>query len=127
MGGLVAAWATFTPSFLWVFAGGPYIEALRGNKALAAALSAITAAVAGVILNLALWFALHVLFARLEPLGLSGLALEVPVWRSLNVPALVLAAGALFALFRLRLGMLAVFAGSAALGAAGQLVVAGWH
>jgi len=53
---------TFTPCFLWIFLGGPYIEKLRGNEALATALSAVTAAVVGVVLNLAVWFALHVIF-----------------------------------------------------------------
>ena len=57
LGGLLATWVTFTPCFLWIFLGAPFIEALRDNKALNAALSAITAAVVGVILNLAIWFA----------------------------------------------------------------------
>ncbi len=64
LGGLLATWVTFAPCFLWIFLGAPYIEALRGNKALAGALSAITAAVVGVILNLAIWFALHTLFRQ---------------------------------------------------------------
>ncbi|MFX9638784.1 chromate transporter, partial [Acinetobacter baumannii] len=64
LGGLLATWVTFTPCFLWIFAGAPYIERLRGNRALAGALSAITAAVVGVILNLSIWFALHTLFRQ---------------------------------------------------------------
>ena len=64
LGGLLTTWVTFTPCFLWIFFGAPFVEALRANKALGAALGAITAAVVGVILNLAVWFALHVLFAR---------------------------------------------------------------
>ncbi|HEY3786395.1 MAG TPA: chromate transporter [Steroidobacteraceae bacterium] len=56
LGGLLAAWATFVPSFVWIFMGVPYIESVRSNKALGAALAAITAAVVGVILNLAIWF-----------------------------------------------------------------------
>ena len=60
---LLATWVTFTPCFLWIFLGAPFIEALRGNKPLNAALSAITAAVVGVILNLAVWFALHTSFS----------------------------------------------------------------
>src|SRR5262249_35686839 len=59
LGGLLVTWVTFTPCFLWIFLGAPFIETLRGNKALNAALSAITAAVVGVILNLAIWFAIH--------------------------------------------------------------------
>jgi chromate transporter len=60
-GALITTWVTFTPCFLWVFLGGPHIEQLRGNKKISTALSAITAAVVGVILNLAVWFALHVI------------------------------------------------------------------
>src|SRR6476661_5222203 len=62
LGGLLATWVTFTPCFLWIFLGAPYIERLRGNKGLSAALGAITAAVVGVILNLSIWFALHTVF-----------------------------------------------------------------
>ena len=64
LGGLLATWVTFIPCFLWIFLGAPYIETLRGNKALAGALTAITAAVVGVILNLSIWFALHTLFRQ---------------------------------------------------------------
>jgi chromate transporter len=62
IGALITTWATFTPCFLWIFLGGPYIEQLRGNRRLTSALSAITAAIVGVVLNLAVWFALHVFF-----------------------------------------------------------------
>ncbi len=62
VGALVTTWTTFTPCFLWIFLGGPYIEKLRGNEALSTALSAVTAAVVGVVLNLAAWFGLHVIF-----------------------------------------------------------------
>jgi chromate transporter len=62
LGALVTTWTTFTPCFLWIFLGGPYIEKLRGNEALTTALSAVTAAVVGVVLNLAVWFGLHVIF-----------------------------------------------------------------
>ena len=67
LGGLLATWVTFTPCFLWIFLGAPFIEVLRGNKALNAALSAITAAVVGVILNLAIWFAIHTVFRETVP------------------------------------------------------------
>ena len=83
MGALLTVWVTFVPCFLWIFLGAPYIEALRGNAALASALAAITAAVVGVIANLALWFATHVLFARL---GRHG----VPHGRSLRPAPAVL-------------------------------------
>jgi len=62
LGALITTWTTFVPCFLWVFLGGPHIEQLRGNARLTTALSAITAAVVGVILNLAVWFGLHALF-----------------------------------------------------------------
>ena len=67
LGGLLATWVTFTPCFLWIFLGAPFIEVLRGNKALNGALSAITAAVVGVILNLAIWFAIHTMFRATTP------------------------------------------------------------
>jgi chromate transporter len=70
-GRLLTVWVTFAPCFLWIFLGAPYIEALRGNKALSAALTAITAAVVGVIANLALWFGLHVLFRTVESVVLG--------------------------------------------------------
>jgi chromate transporter len=62
LGALITTWTTFTPCFLWIFLGGPYIEKLRGNEGLTTALSAVTAAVVGVVLNLAVWFGLHVIF-----------------------------------------------------------------
>jgi chromate transporter len=64
LGAFITTWATFTPCFLWIFLGGPYIEKLRGNVRLTTALSAITAAIVGVVLNLAVWFAMHVFFPQ---------------------------------------------------------------
>jgi len=64
IGALLTTWVTFTPCFLWIFLGGPHIEQLRGNVKLATALSAITAAIVGVVLNLAVWFAMHVFFPQ---------------------------------------------------------------
>src|SRR3954471_13635755 len=90
LGGLLATWVTFAPCFLWIFVGAPYIEALRGNKALAGALSAITAAVVGVILNLSIWFALHTLFRQTVPIQGLGLSFDAPVLTSIDVPALLL-------------------------------------
>ncbi|MEO8020062.1 MAG: chromate efflux transporter [Pseudomonadota bacterium] len=94
LGALLTVWVTFVPCFLWIFLGAPYIEALRGNVALGSALAAITAAVVGVIANLALWFASHVLFARAGAHGLPEFASLRP-W-----PALLtaIALGLLFAL-----------------------------
>jgi len=116
LGGLLATWVTFTPCFLWIFLGAPFIETLRGNKGLAGALSAITAAVVGVILNLSIWFALHTVFRDTTPVRSFGLSFDLPVWSSLDVPALVLAIGAALAVFRFNMGMLTVLGGSCAAG-----------
>ena len=116
LGGLLTTWVTFVPCFLWIFLGAPYIEALRGNRALTGALSAITAAVVGVILNLAIWFALHTLFDEVRELRTHGLRLDVPVPGSLDLPALLLTVAALIAVFRFRLGPVPVILGAAAAG-----------
>jgi chromate transporter len=116
LGGLLATWVTFTPCFLWIFVGAPYVETLRGNKGLAGALGAITAAVVGVILNLSIWFALHTVFRETMPVRSFGLSFDLPVWSSLDWPALLLAVAAATAIFRLNLGMLTVLAGSCAAG-----------
>jgi chromate transporter len=100
LGALITTWATFTPCFLWVFLGGPHIEQLRGNKKLTSALSTITAAIVGVVLNLAVWFALHVFFPQPGKvdwfaLGLSLVALfGILRWRW-SVIAVVVGAGVL--------------------------------
>ncbi|HXI05364.1 MAG: chromate efflux transporter [Bradyrhizobium sp.] len=118
LGGLLATWVTFTPCFLWIFAGAPYIERLRGNRALAGALSAITAAVVGVILNLSIWFALHTLFRQTFEIRSFGLAFDAPVLSSVDVPALILSIAAATAIFRFKIGMLTVLAASCTAGIA---------
>ncbi|WP_441236618.1 chromate efflux transporter [Bradyrhizobium sp. 930_D9_N1_4] len=120
-GGLLATWVTFTPCFLWIFVGAPYIERLRGNTGLAGALSAITAAVVGVILNLSIWFALHTLFRETVPVHAFPLDFDRPVLTSVDIPALVLAVAAATAIFRFKLGMLTVLAASCAAGVALRL------
>ncbi|ESZ73206.1 chromate efflux transporter [Mesorhizobium sp. L103C105A0] len=115
LGALLTLWVTFVPCFFWIFLGAPYIEALRGNKALSAALSAITAAVVGVVMNLALWFALHVVFGAVHRFGLG---MELPVLSSLDWRAALLAAAAMVAMLKLRIGMLPTLAGSALAGLA---------
>ncbi|MBR0700358.1 chromate efflux transporter [Bradyrhizobium diazoefficiens] len=122
LGGLLATWVTFTPCFLWIFVGAPYIERLRGNTGLAGTLSAITAAVVGVILNLSIWFALHTLFRETVPVHAFPLNFDMPVLRSADVPALVLSIAAATAIFRFKLGMLTVLAGSCAAGVALRLL-----
>jgi chromate transporter len=116
LGGLLATWVTFTPCFLWIFLGAPFIETMRGNKGLAGALSAITAAVVGVILNLSIWFALHTIFRQTVPVRSFGLSFDMPVWSSLDVAALALAIAAATAIFRFNIGMLTVLAGSCVAG-----------
>ncbi|MFN3276242.1 MAG: chromate efflux transporter [Paracoccus sp. (in: a-proteobacteria)] len=116
LGGLLTTWVTFLPCFLWIFLGAPFIERLRDNQSLTAALTAVTAAVVGVILNLALWFGLHVLFARLRPVSAMGLNMDLPVWGTLDVAALALVVAAMVAVFRFRLGAVTVLAGCAVAG-----------
>jgi chromate transporter len=116
LGGLLATWVTFAPCFLWILAGAPYAEIVRGNRALAGALTAITAAVVGVILNLALWFAIHTLFRQTRPVHVPGVDLDLPVLASLDPLALLLSAGAVVGIFVLKAGMLRTFAAAAMAG-----------
>jgi chromate transporter len=118
LGGLLTTWVTFTPCFLWIFLGAPFIERLRDNQVLTAALTAITAAVVGVILNLAVWFGLHVVFEDLRTITSFGLDLDVPVWSTLNVAAAGLVIAAMIAVFHFRLGTVTVLAASAVTGIA---------
>ena len=106
LAGLLTTWVTFTPCFLWIFLGAPFIEAMRGNKALSGALSAVTAAVVGVILNLAVWFALHTWFRETRPVRGLGFWFDAPVPASLDPWALALSAAALAAVFRFGAGMI---------------------
>jgi chromate transporter len=116
LGALLTLWVTFAPCFFWIFLGGPYVERLRGNQALTAALSAITAAVVGVMLNLAVWFAIHVLFGRVAIVTDYGLYLSVPVVDTLDWRALLLSAGALLATLRYKAGVLPVLGACAVAG-----------
>jgi len=122
LGALVTLWVTFTPSFLWIFAGAPYAERLRENRALSAALAAITAAVVGVILNLAIWFALHVLFAKVDAIEVGLLRTSIPDPATLDPIASALAAIAALALIRFKIPILALLALSAILGLAARFV-----
>ncbi len=109
-------WVTFAPCFLWIFLGAPYVERLRANRALSAALSAITAAVVGVILNLAVWFALHTIFGEVTATHALGIRIWQPVWNTIDWASLLFAIAATIAMFRLHVGMLPTLAGSALLG-----------
>ncbi|MEO5808346.1 MAG: chromate efflux transporter [Devosia sp.] len=119
VGAVLTAWVTFVPCFLWIFLGAPYIERLRQNRALSGALATITAAVVGVILNLAIWFGLHVVFAHVGTLRSGPITMPWPDWASLDPLALGLSLLAALALFRFKLGMLKTLA---LFGVAGLLV-----
>jgi chromate transporter len=124
IGATLSTWVTFVPCFLWIFLGAPYIERLRGNRLLTASLTAITAAVVGVILNLSIWFAIHVLFGQVEAWKGYGLDIPVPRLASLNLPALLLGAAAIVALIRFHTNLLLTLGISAAIGVA--LKAYGW-
>jgi len=120
---VLVLWVTFAPCFAWIFLGAPFVERLHGNRKLTGALAAVTAAVVGVILNLALWFGLRVLFAEVREVRLGILALDVPVPASLDVLALALAALAALCVFRLKLGLIRTLGVTAAAGLAAKLVL----
>ena len=116
LGGLLATWVTFVPCFLFIFLGAPFIEVLRGNQALHGALSAITAAVVGVVLNLAIWFAIHTVFRETWPIRSFGLSFDAPVLASVDVWALLLSAAAVIAMFRFKVGMIPTLSACSAVG-----------
>ena len=116
LGALVTVWATFAPCFLWIFLGAPYIERLRGNRALNGALSAVTAAVVGVILNLAVTFAIVALFSSVSRGEIAGMTFPAPDLSSIDVFAVALAAAGFVALWRFKINVLWVIAVSAGAG-----------
>ncbi|WP_295556578.1 chromate efflux transporter [uncultured Hyphomicrobium sp.] len=113
LGALLTTWVTFAPCFLWIFLGAPYIEALRANAAISSALSAITAAVVGVILNLALWFGLHVVFKEVRAIEIFGIGPDLPVLSSIDWRAAALSAAAMVAMLRFKAGMIPTLAACA--------------
>ena len=110
---LLVTWVTFVPCFLWIFLGAPYIERLQENRHLSAALSAI---------NLAVWFALNVLFAAVAEIHTYGLRVYVPALPTLDIAAAILSAAAMIALLRFKTGMLPTLAVGAILGAVYKLI-----
>lgn len=119
LGALVTTWVTFAPCFLWIFLGAPYIEALRGNRTLAVALTGITAAVVGVVLNLAIWFGLRVMFTELVEVPLiGGGMLLLPSPASFDPLASAIMGASLLAIARFRVGMIKVLMTAAAAGLA---------
>jgi chromate transporter len=120
---VLTTWVTFVPCFLWIFLGAPFIEVLRDNRALTGSLSAITAAVVGVIANLAVWFGMHTLFQQVIKWQGFGLNVDVPVWATLDMPAMTLAAAAIIAIFGFKAKMIPVLLACAVAGMTWGLVV----
>lgn len=116
LGSALTVWVTFVPCFLFIFLGAPYIEALRANQSLKTAMSCITAAVVGVVLNLAAWLALNTIFGSLRDIHVSAVHIQIPVWNTVQLPSLFIAAFALVATFRFKLGVIHTISCSAALG-----------
>ena len=105
LGACLTTWVTFVPSFAFIFIGAPYMESLRQHRGLNAALSCVTAAVVGVIVNLSVWFATHTLFGRVDARSYGLVHADVPVWSTLEPVALLLAAAAMIAMLRFKIGM----------------------
>ncbi|PHQ27924.1 chromate efflux transporter [Leeuwenhoekiella nanhaiensis] len=103
---LVVTWVTFVPCFLFIFTGAPYIEYLRGNKNLTTALSGITAAVVGVVLNLGVWFSIYTLFGEVNESRSFGIRWLIPEWETINIPSLIIGLIAAFVYFILKWDML---------------------
>ncbi len=118
VGALLTTWVTFVPSFTLVFLGAPYVERLRSNRTVADALAGVTAAVVGVIANLALYFALHTLFSTVERLGWGPVRPEVPDLTTVRPVAVVIAVASALMLFRLRWSVLRTLGACALLGLA---------
>jgi chromate transporter len=116
LGSCITTWVTFVPCFFWIFLGAPYVETLRGNRLLASSLSAITAAVVGVVLNLAVWFSLNTLFPLVDEQRVAGIR-QLPDWTTLDVAALAIGLFACVLTFRWKAGMLTTLAACCALGA----------
>lgn len=123
LGSLVTAWVTFVPCFLFVLVGAPYAEYLRGRHGLRSAMEAITAAVVGVILNLAVWFSLHTVFGLVEDKAFGPVRVLAPQWGTVDLLSLALAVGAAIAMLRYRVGMLPTLAVAAVIGMVRILLV----
>lgn len=115
-GAILTTWVTFVPSFLWILLGAPYVESLRGRDSLTAALSTVTAAVVGVVLNLAIWFALFTLFETVETHHVGRAIVYEPAFSSLDVGATAIAAAAMIAVFRYRWSAVRVVVAAAGIG-----------
>ncbi|WMJ72643.1 chromate efflux transporter [Cytophagaceae bacterium ABcell3] len=112
----LVTWVTFIPCFMFIFLGAPYIEYLRGNKILSTALSAITAAIVGVILNLAVWFSIHTLFEDVRVWEGFGMSVDVPVWDTIDPVAFFIAVAAFIAIFKFKVSIFKVLGASVVAG-----------
>jgi chromate transporter len=110
LGSVVATWVTYTPCFLWIFLGAPYVEWVRDRQSLSNALAGITAAVVGVILDLAVWFALHTLFGTVDEVHAGIVRWWAPRWSTVDWGAVAIAAASFVSLFALRWGILRTIA-----------------
>jgi chromate transporter len=122
---LLTTWVTFVPCFVFIFLGAPYVERLRGNRALASALRGIVAAVGGVIANLALYFAVHTLFASTPELSWGPVQLEYPELASVRPIPVAIAVVAAVLVFRLRWSVLRTLGACALLGLVAGLAAPG--
>jgi chromate transporter len=123
IGATITLWVTFVPSFLFIFAGAPFVERLRENRFIAGALAAVTAAVVGVIANLALWFGLHVLFAKVAEAAFGPIGVPVPEPGTFDPAAAVIALVAVIALLRFHAGVVPVLGAAAVVGATLRLAI----
>ena len=115
-GATVALWMTFAPCFLWIFAGGPYIEQIASQPKLNSALKGITAAVVGVIFNLSLWFGLRVLFSEIQTFQMGPVSIDVPTFQSLDLTAAALFLGSLILAFGYKTNVFILLAVTALIG-----------
>jgi chromate transporter len=122
IGAVITVWVTFVPCFMFIFLGAPYVEKLRHNQSIVNALTAVGASVAGVVLNLAVWFALHTAFDTVTERMFGPISIAVPDLSTVNLSAIVIALIAAVFIFRLRIGILKVLGVCAVLGAAAALL-----
>jgi len=123
LGSIVTAWVTFAPCFLFIFVGAPFAEHIRGRPSLESALTSITAAIVGVILNLAAWFSVHTLFGQVETVERGPFRLLVPSLQTIDPASTILALAAAVAMLRYKVGMIATLATAAGLGVVYHLLV----
>ena len=116
IGSAVTTWVTFAPCFLFIFVGAPFVEYVRQNRLLTAALRGISAAVVGIVLDLAVWFALHTLFGEVRTVDKGAVHLLLPIPATLDWGALLVSAGSMLAVFRWKIGVLPLLGGAALAG-----------